>query len=153
MNANQVVLDIRGLSVAYGDVQALRRLDLTVSPSEIVAIVGESGAGKSTLARAIGGLLDVSDQAPSLSGQVLFHGVNLLADAEQATRAHGDRITVALQGSALDPLMTVEEHLTEPFRARRGLQRVPRETLHRLCEEVALAPEVLSRRPHELSGG
>nr|WP_239064167.1 MULTISPECIES: ATP-binding cassette domain-containing protein [unclassified Streptomyces] len=51
------VLDIKGLEVAYGKVEALRGLDLTVRENEIVALLGNNGAGKSTTVSAISGLV------------------------------------------------------------------------------------------------
>ncbi|GGV43147.1 hypothetical protein GCM10010293_49600 [Streptomyces griseoflavus] len=52
-----IVLDIKGLQVAYGKVEALRGLDLTVRENEIVALLGNNGAGKSTTVSAVSGLV------------------------------------------------------------------------------------------------
>ncbi len=51
------VLDINGLEVAYGKVEALRGLDLTVGEREIVALLGNNGAGKSTTVSAVSGVV------------------------------------------------------------------------------------------------
>jgi branched-chain amino acid transport system ATP-binding protein len=51
------ILEIRGLRVRYGNVEALHGVDVTVRPGEIVAILGANGAGKSTTLRAVSGLL------------------------------------------------------------------------------------------------
>jgi branched-chain amino acid transport system ATP-binding protein len=51
------LLEVRGLDVAYGPVQVLFGVDLTVEQGEIVALLGTNGAGKSTLLKAVSGLL------------------------------------------------------------------------------------------------
>ena len=62
------LLDIEGLSVAYGPVSALQNVTLTVSAGEAVALVGANGAGKSTLFKSIVGFLRPR------SGRLLFLG-------------------------------------------------------------------------------
>ena len=62
------LLDIEGLSVAYGPVSALQNVTLTVGVGEAVALVGANGAGKSTLFKSIVGFLRPR------SGQLLFRG-------------------------------------------------------------------------------
>jgi branched-chain amino acid transport system ATP-binding protein len=62
------LLEIRGLRVKYGNVEALHGIDLTVGQGEIVTILGANGAGKSTTLRAISGLVKPS------AGELLFDG-------------------------------------------------------------------------------
>ena len=66
------MLEIDGLSVAYGGLHALSGLSLTVAQGQFVAIVGPNGAGKTTLFKAISGTV-----AP-LSGSITYDGRNLL---------------------------------------------------------------------------
>ena len=73
-------LEIRGLTVRYGNKVALRGVGLAVSPGEVVALIGPNGAGKSTLIQAISGLL------PIHAGEILYGAQNLslLSNAERA---------------------------------------------------------------------
>jgi branched-chain amino acid transport system ATP-binding protein len=63
------VLDVDGLDVHYGPVQALRGLSLRVEAGEMVALLGANGAGKTTTLRTISGLLSPSSGSVSFSGQ------------------------------------------------------------------------------------
>ena len=60
------MLEIRGLSVRYGQIQALDRLDMRVEEGEIISVIGANGAGKSTLLKAIAGL------KLAMSGEIRF---------------------------------------------------------------------------------
>ena len=66
------MLEVRGLSVSYGPVQALAGISLDVRAGEIVALVGANGAGKSSLIHAVAGL------AAASGGRVAFRGDELL---------------------------------------------------------------------------
>lgn len=66
-----VLLKLSGISVNYGNVQALRAIDLQIEEGEIVSILGANGAGKSTTLLAISGLVRPH------SGEILFDGKNL----------------------------------------------------------------------------
>jgi branched-chain amino acid transport system ATP-binding protein len=62
------LLEVAGLSVAYGRVQAVRSLDLTLDEGEVVVVVGANGAGKSSLLNAICGVV------PTREGRVTYQG-------------------------------------------------------------------------------
>jgi D-xylose transport system ATP-binding protein len=62
------VLELRGVSKAFGAVQALYEVDFHVSAGEVMALVGDNGAGKSTLIKCIAGIHPID------SGQILFEG-------------------------------------------------------------------------------
>ncbi len=97
------MLEVRGLSAAYGDVRVLHGVGLTVSQGEIVSLVGANGAGKTTTLRAISGLL------PVLEGEVRFEGESLTRLAPSRIVERG--IAHVPEGRQLFTNMTVEENL------------------------------------------
>ena len=62
------MLEVRGISVAYGALSAVRNLSMTVADGAIVSLIGSNGAGKTTTMKAIIGLKPVS------SGEIYFDG-------------------------------------------------------------------------------
>ncbi len=148
------LLDARGLDVRYRsgsrEVHALRGVDLRVEAREVVGLVGESGCGKSSLARAVLGL------QPLHAGTVRFDGVDLASANAATLQALRRRVQPVFQdaSSALDPRWTIAESLEEPL-ALHGLgDRASRPVrLRALLELVRLPPDLLDRRPRELSSG
>ena len=67
---NQPLLEVRGVSKAFGKVQANKDLSIHVNPGEIVALLGENGAGKSTLVKQIFGLITPDE------GEIVVKGDN-----------------------------------------------------------------------------
>ncbi|ACU94175.1 ATPase component of various ABC-type transport systems with duplicated ATPase domain protein [Cryptobacterium curtum DSM 15641] len=131
-------------------VMAVSSFNLTLHEGESVALVGESGAGKSSVAR-IGALLD-----RPYAGQVFWHGRSVSNLSASALRALRPQIQFVAQDPVLafDRHLTVERLLAEPVRnfkvcpANKRIQHI-----HTLLEEVSLSPDVLNKRPFELSGG
>jgi phosphate transport system ATP-binding protein len=70
------VFELKKFSAFYGSFQAIRDIDLSVSPNRITALIGPSGSGKSTVLRWLNRMNDLVPGA-SMSGEVLYHGVNL----------------------------------------------------------------------------
>jgi branched-chain amino acid transport system ATP-binding protein len=100
--ANQL-LEVRELSVSYGDVRALADVSLEVEEGTIVALVGSNGAGKSTLLKAVAGLLHPA------KGQVFFDGEAL---GKLSTKHRVDRGMVLVpEGRRLFQTLTVLENL------------------------------------------
>jgi phosphate transport system ATP-binding protein len=75
----EVVFDLRSLSCFYGDFRAVHDITLRVARNRITALIGPSGCGKSTLLRSFNRMNDLIDGA-RITGQVLYHGVDLYAD-------------------------------------------------------------------------
>ncbi len=96
-------LAVRGLSRSYGDLEALRGLELQLGEGECVALIGHNGSGKTTAVRLIGGLLEPSDGVVEVCG-VAVHGEPDSIDARAALALVPD--TPTLYGD-----LTVGEHL------------------------------------------
>jgi branched-chain amino acid transport system ATP-binding protein len=100
--ASGTILETKGLSARYGEVEALHSVDLVVCEGELVAVLGPNGAGKSTLLRSIMGLTDAS-------GTVRFRGRMLPAHDPAAVARHG--IVLVPEGRGIFGPMTVAENL------------------------------------------
>jgi branched-chain amino acid transport system ATP-binding protein len=100
--ANGTILETKGLSARYGEVEALHSVDLVVAEGELVAVLGPNGAGKSTLLRSIMGLTHAS-------GIVRFRGQALPAHDPAAVARHG--IVLVPEGRGIFGPMTVAENL------------------------------------------
>lgn len=128
-------------------------IDLTVTPGEIVCIMGLSGAGKSTILRCIAGLV------PATKGEICIDGVNLVGLKERELLPIRAKMGVVFQYAALFDSMNVYENIAF------GLLRGPRRQEFRKQPRTVIAQRVAShlaevglagiekRLPMELSGG
>ncbi|HSN31071.1 MAG TPA: ABC transporter ATP-binding protein [Ideonella sp.] len=137
-----VMLEVRGLSVAYGDATALDGVSLAVAAGEIVAIVGANGAGKTSLIRTIGGVL-----APR-GGSIRFEGREIAGWPSHRVCDLG--IGQVAEGRQIFPALTVRENLEVGAmlpRAKAGAKRTLERVLTmfpRLAERAAQAAGTLS---------
>ncbi len=119
----------------YGQQEVLNSFSLDIEKGECLAVMGESGSGKSTIAKIIIGL-----EKPN-SGEVKIFEKD---------------IEFLFQDSynALNPRMTVEDLIYEPLQFSTDIDvKNKREIVSELLKQVELAPELLTRRRDELSGG
>jgi branched-chain amino acid transport system ATP-binding protein len=137
------LLEVTGLSAAYGAVQALSDVSLHVTRGEIVTLIGANGAGKSTL------LMTICGDPRARSGSVRLDGEEITALPTHAIMRRG--IAQAPEGRRIFPRMTVRENLLM------GVEALSREDPGPRMEQVfALFPrlqERLSQRGGTLSGG
>jgi oligopeptide/dipeptide ABC transporter ATP-binding protein len=141
-----------------GAARAVDGVSIDVDEGEVLGIVGESGCGKSVLALSILRLLP-SPPAFFAGGEILFMGKDLLASSpEEIMGIRGNRISMIFQEpmTALNPVFTVGNQLTEVFRVHRGVGGA--EALQRSVDMLARvgvpAPERRIREyPYQLSGG
>ena len=150
------VIEIRGLTIEFNGVPAVKSVDLNISKGHIVGIVGESGSGKSTLASALIGLLPNS--ARVTSGKILFDDQEITSATPDVLRElRGQRISMVSQDtlSALNPVLTIGEHLIDiQFRETISLAETRRRSIAALESVHMPDPEArMSMYPHELSGG
>jgi len=134
------VLDVRNLSVAYGQSQVLHGVNFTVTPGEIVAVVGRNGMGKSTLMKSLIGVM------PARSGQVLVDGTDVVAMPSHARVKRG--LSYVPQGRQIFGTMTVRENI-ETGLVVTGKSRVPDE----IYSLFPVLWEFDKRRGGNLSGG
>ncbi len=140
------VVEVQGVTKAYGDAQVLRGVDLTLNEHEAIALIGASGSGKSTLLRCIDLLEDIDD------GDVLLDGA-VITDPDVDPVRVRRRLGIVFQAYNLFPHLTVLENvLLAPARAH-GMAR---------AEAGERARELLARfglggregdYPDRLSGG
>jgi ABC-2 type transport system ATP-binding protein len=135
-------IEVAGLERAFGDVLAVRGVDLEVAEGEIYGFLGPNGAGKTTTVRMLTTLLLPTGGSASVAGH------DVARESRQVRRAIG----VALQEAALDPLMTGRELI----RLQATLQGLPsaegRRKADSLLERVGLS-EAADRRVGGYSGG
>jgi ABC-type glutathione transport system ATPase component len=153
------LLEVRELSADRKGRRVLDRVSFSMQEGEMLGIIGESGAGKSTLARAVARLIPVSCGDTRLGvpiGFMRWRGADFLALEGRALRAARRNLQIVFQdpGSSLDPRMTVGAIVSEPLEVHRLCGRREREaTVAALLRTVRLAPELMQRHPHQLSGG
>ena len=138
------LLEIDGMSVHYGRVQALDGLSISVDEGQIVTLIGANGAGKTTTMRAIAGLLDLS------KGSITFEG-------EELTRVRGHKrvqrgISLVPEGRGIFPAMTVRENLDMGAYGRRDKDAV-KEDLERVFDLFPRMAERASQKGGTMSGG
>ena len=107
--AEKFHLEVRNLTMAYGDIIIQEDLSFTVNHGEVFVIMGGSGCGKSTLLRHLVGLLEPS------SGDILFDGINLWLASTDERNQIISRNGVLYQGGALWSSMTLAENIALPL--------------------------------------
>ena len=141
--ASRAAVEVRleGLSRHYGPVVALDRLDLTLRPGELVALLGPSGCGKTTTLRLLAGLEDAD------GGRVVVGGRDL-------TRVPANKrdMGMVFQAYSLFPHMTVRQNVAFGLRLRRVGAAERDQRAVDMLDLVGLAQQA-SRYPHQLSGG
>ncbi|MEO1061692.1 MAG: ATP-binding cassette domain-containing protein [Actinomycetota bacterium] len=135
-------IEVEGLERSFGDVHAVRGVDLVVEQGEIYGFLGPNGAGKSTTVRMLTTLL-----APT-AGRARVAGYDVVREAGRVRAAIG----VALQDAAIDPLMTGRELLKLQSVLHGIPNREAKERCERLLDRVGLTAAG-DRRVGTYSGG
>lgn len=132
-------------------IRAVEDVSLRVADGSAFGILGNSGCGKTTLARMMLGLIRPD------SGHILLDGEDISALSGKKLRLARQQIQLLFQHpeSALDPNMRVRDSLMEPLIAHHlGVDREDREQRLRRAMELAFLDQgLLSRYPHQISGG
>ncbi|ERF80002.1 ABC transporter ATP-binding protein [Bradyrhizobium viridifuturi] len=135
------LLDVNGLEIFYGDLQAVFDMNFTVADGEAVALVGANGAGKSTFLKALVGLNE------ERRGAVHFDGIDISqVPAEQVSRLG---LIMVPEGRLLFDSLTIEENLLMgSVNRRKGSW-----TLRRVFDLFPILEERRRMFPGQLSGG
>jgi len=143
-NGAQPMLSLSDLQVSYGNIAAVKGLNLDVYPGEIVTLIGSNGAGKSTTLRTISGLLRPRH------GEVQFEGrkINGLHGHQVVKRG----ICQSPEGRRIFPRMTVSENLDLGAFLRNDTAAIA-EDRQRVLELFPVLGERLSQKAGTLSGG
>jgi peptide/nickel transport system ATP-binding protein len=152
-----VLLDIRELSVAFGDRTVVDRVSFRLAAGETLGVVGESGSGKSVTAFSI--LRLVQPPGRITGGQIVFEGRDLLTLTErEMCDVRGARISLIFQEpmTALNPVMRVGDQIAEALTVHgRETRATARLRAIELLDAVRI-PDAARRvrdYPHQLSGG
>lgn len=136
------MLEIKGLTLKYGQSQILNGIDLTAKVGEVTTVMGTNGVGKTSLLRAIAGRHPYADGTITLDGQTLDH-----PSAYDAARAG---IAYVPQGREVFPMMTVGENLQTGFAC---LPSSEHQVPDRIYELFPVLRDMIDRRGGDLSGG
>lgn len=160
MSKDSIVLDVKQLQVSFcspeGCVRALAGVSFQVRKGEVFAIAGESGAGKSVICRAIVNRLE---PCASVAGEIWFNDWSMLDLGKAALRRlYAKEIAVLPQhATALNPLITIGEHLAETLRAHlpKMKEKAIRDRSIHFLETFGLqdAGRIYRAYPYQLSGG
>lgn len=132
MPSTHALLELRDVTVRYGQTMAVRELSLDVRPGEIVALLGANGAGKSSTLNAIVGL------APVVAGRVLIDGADITSRPPEAVIRHG--VALVPEGRRIFANLTAAENLRLG-----GATATRTDYEERLAEVLELFPMVKDR--------
>ena len=129
------------VSKFYGDVEAVKKIDLEISDNEFLVLVGPSGCGKSSTLRMIAGLEEIDE------GKIII-GEKTVNELEPRER----NVSMVFQNYALYPHMTVEENLGFSLKIA-GMKKIDIDK--RVAEAAGILDieDFLQRKPAQLSGG
>ncbi|EUC00352.1 ABC transporter related protein [Rhizobium sp. CF080] len=155
------MLEVRNLSIAFktntGLKSAVRNIDFTIRPGEILGLVGESGSGKTITSLGVMGLLPPN--AVVTGGEVLVDGIDILKlPPAELRKLRGSHIAMIFQDpiASLDPIFTCGDQIIEAILLHDPIGRANARRKARDLLEKVLIPDpdrAMRAYPHELSGG
>ena len=140
------VVTMRGVNKWYGDLHALKDVDLTVHQGEVVVVIGPSGSGKSTLIRTINRLETIQE------GEIRIDGERLPEEGKELARLRAE-VGMVFQSFNLFAHKTILENVTlGPIKVLKVSKSEARERAERLLDRVGVGHQA-AKYPAELSGG
>ena len=115
----QPILSIKGLQVAYGGIQAVKKVDMDIMEGELVTLIGSNGAGKTTTLKAITGMI------PMKAGEVTYQGKSINGVPSWESLANG--IVMVPEGRGVFARMTITENLQMGAYLRKDNESVERD--------------------------
>ena len=145
MSENKI-LEIRHLSKDFGSHKVLRDIDFLVHPGDVTSIIGASGSGKSTLLRCINLL-----ETPT-SGEILFHGENIMA-CRGGAPAYRAKVGMVFESFNLfDNMSVLRNCMVGQTKVLKKSKAEAEENAMRYLKKVGMDPYI-NARPRQLSGG
>jgi len=143
---NEPILEIRHLSKAFGTHEVLKDIDFCVRPGDVTSIIGSSGSGKSTLLRCVNLL-----ETPS-SGEILFHGQNIMAKGVKASD-YRSKVGMVFQSFNLFNNLTVLENcMVGQTKVLKKSKAEAKEHALKYLDQVGMTPYI-NAKPRQISGG
>lgn len=153
---NREILNLKNLSVSYGDINILKDIDLSLKKGEILGIVGESGSGKSTLIKSIMGILD---ENASIDGEINFEGKDLASlSLNDYRKIKGKEISMIFQNPTeyFNPTRKISKQFIETIRSHNDIskQEIQKKSINTF-KFLGLqdGKKIWNSYPFELSGG
>jgi len=140
------LLELEHVTAAYGKVEVLHDLSMSVPPGSVVALLGSNGAGKTTTLRVISGTL------PLRRGSVRLERARL--DGRSPYEIARSGVVLVPEGRGIFPLLNVRDNLKVAARAARGISsNLRQERIQGVLTTFPRLEERLSQRAGSLSGG
>ena len=153
---NREILNLKNLSVSYGDINILKDIDLSLKKGEILGIVGESGSGKSTLIKSIMGILD---ENASIDGEINFEGKDLASlSLKDYRKIKGKEISMIFQNPTeyFNPTRKISKQFIETIRSHNDISKheIQKKSINTF-KFLGLqdGKKIWNSYPFELSGG
>jgi branched-chain amino acid transport system ATP-binding protein len=140
----ETILELKSISVKYGNIAAVQQLDLIVYAGEIVTLIGSNGAGKSTTLRTISGLLR------PVSGEVIYQGRTINGIPGHEVVKLG--ICQSPEGRKIFHRMTVSENLDLGAYTRKDTAKIA-EDRERVLDLFPRLRERITQKAGTMSGG
>ncbi len=142
----QEIIKVENLEKKFGDNLVLKNIDFSVTPGEVVTIIGSSGSGKSTLLRCLNLL-----EKPT-SGKILYKGDNIL-DKSFDERRYRSKVGMVFQNFNLFENKTVLENCTLGQELVLGVDKKEAEKTAREFLNLVGMEEYVNAKPAQISGG
>ena len=138
---NNIIFDLKNITVAYGDNTVLKNLNLSIHDREFITLLGPSGCGKTTTLRIIGGFIEPDE------GEVFFEGKKI-----NGVPPYKRQVNTIFQRYALFPHLNVYENVAFGLRLRHLPEKEIKDTVREMLELVNLKG-FEKRHISSLSGG